>query len=49
MTASLRQRVRISKATPQYKASQNMGWVMADSNFEKINIRVFLVFVGSRR
>jgi hypothetical protein len=35
ITAGLRKRVRISSASAHQSASQNIGWVMAESSFEK--------------
>jgi hypothetical protein len=39
--ANLRQRCSISKANAHHSASQNMGWVMADINLERTNMREF--------
>ena len=43
------QRARISSASAHHSASQNMGWVMADSSFEKRNIWSALVVLICRR
>lgn len=36
--AARRQRPSISKAKPYHKASQNIGWVIAESSLETRNI-----------
>jgi hypothetical protein len=49
ITAGLRKRVRISSASAHHSASQNMGWVTAESNLEKRNIWSGLVVSICRR
>jgi hypothetical protein len=44
VTAALRQRTNIHSATAHQRASQNRGWVMADSSFENMNMGLGLVF-----
>jgi hypothetical protein len=48
-TAALRQRTNIHSAMAHQRASQNMGWVMADSSFENMNMGWVLVIAKHRR
>jgi hypothetical protein len=46
ITAALRQRDSINSAPPHHRANQNIGWVMADNNFEKKNIESVPIYIG---